>query len=243
MRDGLPDPKRQGTHPVADVLQLDTIINAVRSMPLQPADAGRIVEALKARGLIETTVVKAGPGTEALVAFLERFWSYDESPYIREKLAHEHRLGRRHTYDMLLHVRTHWKPYFTDRRLAEINRADLQDSSLWLKERKVLKGKTVNNVLAAGTVGLRWAYGNALIPTNPPKVSCSSRARPPAAVCSPRKRSSGCLPDPGSTNGPGSGTRSLCPPASGRERSSPSRSGTLRTTGCSSGTRGRIWTG
>ncbi|MCX7038014.1 MAG: tyrosine-type recombinase/integrase [Spirochaetes bacterium] len=98
---------------------------------------------------------------------MERFWSYDESPYIREKLAHEHRLGRRHAYDMLLHVRTHWKPYFTSRRLAEIGRADLQNFSLWLKETKGLKGKTVNNVLAAGTVGLRWAQGNALIPTNP----------------------------------------------------------------------------
>ena len=72
-RDGVPNPGRQGTRPMADVLQFDTIINAVRSTPLQPADAGRIVEALKARGLIETDVVKAGPGAEALVVFLERF--------------------------------------------------------------------------------------------------------------------------------------------------------------------------
>jgi hypothetical protein len=167
MRDGVPDPKRQGTRPVADMLELDSIISAVRSMPLQPADAGRIVDALRARGLIETAVVKAGPGAEALVTFLERFWSYTESPYIREKLAHGHRLGRRHAYDMQLHVRTHWKPYFTDRRLAEVGKADLQAFSLWLKEEKGLQGKTINNVLAAGTVALRWAHGSALIPANP----------------------------------------------------------------------------
>jgi hypothetical protein len=80
IRDGVPDPKRQGTRPVAEVLELDTVMNAVRSMPLQHPDAERIVEALKARGLIETAVVKAGLGVEALVAFLERFWTYDESP-------------------------------------------------------------------------------------------------------------------------------------------------------------------
>ena len=77
MRDGVPDQKRQGTRPVADFLQLDTIMNAVRSMPLQPTDARRIVDALRARGLIETAVVNAGHGAEALVAFLERFWSYN----------------------------------------------------------------------------------------------------------------------------------------------------------------------
>ena len=49
----------------------------------------------------------------------------------------------------------------------EIRKADLQTFALWLKETKGQKGKTVNNCLAAGTVPLRWANANELIPSNP----------------------------------------------------------------------------
>jgi len=34
---------------------------------------------------------KGGPGSELFSDFLERFWTYDTSPYVREKIAHGHR--------------------------------------------------------------------------------------------------------------------------------------------------------
>jgi hypothetical protein len=49
-------------------------------------DAERIVWALKARGLIEAAVVRAGPGAEDFTAFLLCFWNYERSPYVRVKL-------------------------------------------------------------------------------------------------------------------------------------------------------------
>ena len=88
---------------------------------------------------------KASPGSEHFITFLERFWNYDGSPYVRDKLAHEHRIGRRHCYEMGLSIQHYWKPYFNDRRVIEIRKNDLQAFSLWLKEEKHLKGKTVNN--------------------------------------------------------------------------------------------------
>ena len=54
--------------------------------------------------------------------FLERFWTYDESPYVREKLAHRHRIGRRHCYDTRLWVRLYWRGRFPGRHLGEIQR-------------------------------------------------------------------------------------------------------------------------
>ena len=111
--------------------------------------------------------MKAGPSSEGIIAFLENVWNFDSSPYVREKLAHGHRIGRRHCYDMRVWVRTYWKSFFKERRLSEICRADLKDFSLWLAESKNLKPKTINNVLAAGTVALRWAYENELISANP----------------------------------------------------------------------------
>ena len=68
---------------------------------------------------------------------------------------------------MRVWVRTYWKSFFKERSLSEICRADLKDFSLWLAESKNLKPKTINNVLAAGTVALRWAHENEVIGANP----------------------------------------------------------------------------
>jgi hypothetical protein len=64
-------------------------------------------------------------------------------------------------------MQKYWQPYFAERRLSEIRRADLQAFALLLREEKGQNGKTVNNCLAAGTVGLRWAAENEYIPANP----------------------------------------------------------------------------
>jgi hypothetical protein len=96
LRDGIPEPRGKQRRPIADTFEISALIQAIRKAPLTPVDAERIVRALKDQELIETVVVKAGPGGEGLVAFLKRFWDFDASPYVREKLAHGHRMGRRH---------------------------------------------------------------------------------------------------------------------------------------------------
>ena len=160
-------PERGGRRAVRDTLNIDTILETIRQTELTAKDAARIVSTLKSRDLIEYAVMKNGPGAEALVPFLQRFWNYEESPYVREKLLHHHRIGRRHCYDQEINVRTYWKPFFKERRLAEIRKADLKDFSFWLENEKQLKSKTINNVLAAGTVALRWATENEYVPANP----------------------------------------------------------------------------
>jgi hypothetical protein len=109
LEEGIPEPAR-GRRPVREVLNLDTILEAIRRTTLTLGDAERIVRALKDRELIETAVVKAGPGSEELIGFLERFWDYDKSPYVRAKLAHHHRIGRWRCYDCTLWVRHYWEP-------------------------------------------------------------------------------------------------------------------------------------
>ncbi|MGA2613994.1 MAG: tyrosine-type recombinase/integrase [Spirochaetia bacterium] len=165
-RDGIPD-SRGRPRSLAAAYDVDTIVQLIRQVSLELKDTERIIAALKARELIEYAVLRDGPGAEGLIPFLLRFWNYDESPYVREKLTHRQRIGRRHCYDMALWVRTHWKPYFEGRRLAEIRKIDLKDFSAWLDREKGLQSKTINNVLAAGSVPLRWAFENEYIPTNP----------------------------------------------------------------------------
>ena len=165
--DGIPKPWSNKRRAVEEIFDVDTILTGIRTVALNGSDTERIVSALKGRELLETAVVKGSQGSEDLVAFLERFWTFDSSPYVREKLAHGHRMGRRHCYDMSMWTRTYWKPFFAGRKLGNLSKADLKSFSLWLAESKNLKPKTINNVLAAGTVALRWAAENEFIGLQP----------------------------------------------------------------------------
>ena len=167
LREGIPEPGGKHRRPSAEVFEISAILQAIRKAPLTPPDAERIVRALRDQELIETVVLKAGPGSEGLVAFLNRFWNYENSPYVRVKLAHGHSLGRRHCRDMAGWVRTCWAPFFKERQLGEIRKSDLDSFSLWLVEERKLKAKSINTALSAGTVALRWAYTEELIPANP----------------------------------------------------------------------------
>jgi hypothetical protein len=53
-------------------------------------DAGYIVDELKRRGFILSCVFSGSPDSVRFSAFLEEFWDFERSPYIREKLRAEH---------------------------------------------------------------------------------------------------------------------------------------------------------
>jgi integrase len=168
LRNGIPEPAAGRRRALGELLQVDTIVNAISAAQLTERDGARILEVLRTRGLIETAVVKASPGSEPLISFLEGFWNYEKSPYVRERLAHGQRIGRRHCYDMGRLVRTVWKEYFGGQRpLCEVRKADLAAFSLWLKEQKGWRPKSINTTIAAGGVAFRWARANELTATNP----------------------------------------------------------------------------
>ena len=167
LRDGLPEPAR-GSRRLRELLDFDVALSIVRSAPLTSDEAERLVGVLRDRQLIENAVIKAGPGSEPYITFLEHFWDYEQSPYVRERLAHGQRISRRHCYDARNRLNCYWIPYFgKDKMLSEIRKSDLGAFSLWLKEEKELKANTINNVMSVGTVALRWAATSQLIHTNP----------------------------------------------------------------------------
>jgi len=95
IRDGLPNPSR-GSRRLPKLLDLDLAVSIIRSAPLTPDDAGRIVQALKDRDLIRDAAVGAGPMSKPLITFLVRFWDSEQSPYVRERVAHGQRISRSH---------------------------------------------------------------------------------------------------------------------------------------------------
>jgi hypothetical protein len=53
---------------------IENVLKAIRKTDLDSDDALRIVAALKDRGLISVSAVKAGSGAAGFTEFLEEFW-------------------------------------------------------------------------------------------------------------------------------------------------------------------------
>ena len=160
LSNGLPESGQS----VQELLALDTVVSFIRGQNVTPQDAEVIVDELKTRGLIASATVAAEDAVQ-FCTFLEEFWDYDRSPYVREKLAHNQSISRRTCYDRSLSIKNYWRPHFPSRLLNEVSRTDLRDFSLLIAER--VSAQTVNHIMNTATIALRWAYSNDLIPANP----------------------------------------------------------------------------
>jgi integrase len=98
------------------------------------------------------------------VSFLSYFFDYDKSPYVRDRLAHGHSIGRRYCRESLDKIRLFWKGAFKGRTLASITRSDLKSFSLSLPADKSASYK--NSILNAGLIPLGWAYEEGMIPSD-----------------------------------------------------------------------------
>jgi integrase len=169
LRDGLPPNHRRGNKPrhIETEISLQSILKAIAKADTLDAGAAlEIVKALRERGLIDTPAVKAGPGGAEFVAFLEKFWDYEKSPYIRDKLAHGHSFGKRHSYEMENRIKLYWKPAFQGKKINAVTKAELKEFSLGLSDKK-LSPASINKIMMAGTAALAWAFREGIIPANP----------------------------------------------------------------------------
>jgi integrase len=140
-------------------------MKAVRSADLTADDALTIAEALKARGLLDVGITKAGPGRREIVPFLLNFWDYDKSPYIQDKLAHGHRITMRYCHEAALIITHHWQPHFEGRTLNTVTWQELREFSLALHGTGKAS-KTINNILLMGTTALKHAFTEGIIPAD-----------------------------------------------------------------------------
>ena len=100
------------------------------------------------------------------MSFLYHFWDYEQSPYVREKLAYGHSIGRRHCYEQAKRLH-HWRDFFgenTDPR--DVTRDQLKEFQLYLRDKK-LAAKTVNMIVAADTVALGWLAEQGVLGSDP----------------------------------------------------------------------------
>ena len=102
---GIPTGCMRKPRPIEEAAGIESIIRSIGKSELNADDALRIVDKLKHLGLIDIAAVKnTGRGAVHFVQFLTTFWSYDDSPYIRDRLAHGYRFSRRYAYECIKRV-------------------------------------------------------------------------------------------------------------------------------------------
>jgi integrase len=172
-------PKRGKEKPVETLIGLSEILKAIKKTDLDGNDAMKIVESLKKRELIDVNVVKAGNGAVLFTEYLDQFWDYCSSPYVKAKKADNESIGRRHCYEMASRVHSYYFDYFKDRPLNSITKRDMTEFKLYLSEPRKkpenYKGKFAeklsasykNKILTAGLTALKFAHNEGLIAVNP----------------------------------------------------------------------------
>ena len=166
LESGIPTGRVRKPRTLEAATGIENILRAIRRTDLNSDDALRIVQALKERELIDISAIKSGKGTVPFTEFLNEFWDYETSPYIREKRAHGHSIGKHYCRDMKSRVSRFWEPAFKGRTLNSITRQGLKDFAMSLAERGQAPASINRNVIV-GTAAISWAYKEGYIPVNP----------------------------------------------------------------------------
>lgn len=125
-------PSNVSARNLTETLNADTLFTLLHRVDLSDREAERIVEILTERGLLRQT----DEDDEPLIQFLTTFWDYDESEYVREKLAYGQSIGKRHCYDMGLQIQNHWREFFDEAKtLKTTTRDDLRRFSIYLADK------------------------------------------------------------------------------------------------------------
>jgi integrase len=125
-------------------------------------EANFVCRELKRRGLLKSFVVTGSRQDVDFPSYLQNFWDYDASPYVKEKLRKNHGIHKNYTVGQGLIVKKYWSPFFEGRLLGSITRQDIEDFIDAISERKLSAGRK-NTILKAGTIPLRWAFSKEMI--------------------------------------------------------------------------------
>lgn len=139
--------------------------NDLRNADFTTEDIETIIKILKERNYLFSAVSKSSKGSISVESFLEQFWDFDNSPYVKEKLGKKQTIHRQYCSTLLSRTKLYWIPRLKGKCVAEITRNDVEDffSS---EEAQNLAPKTVNSIIETITIPLKWAYYHDLTQNN-----------------------------------------------------------------------------
>jgi integrase len=126
------------------------------------SEAEFICRELKRQGLLKAYALSGSKQAVDFGTFLQNFWDYDNSPYIKEKLRKNHGIHRNYTLGQKFIAEKYWMPVFRGRVLGEITRGDIENFADALTAKSLSAGRK-NIIIKAGTIPLRWAASKEMV--------------------------------------------------------------------------------
>lgn len=144
-----------------------SIAKEILASNLEINEIQQIVDALTLKKYLVCAILPQTPSSETFEELLERYWNYDTSPYVKEKLIVGQSIHRRYTKTMLYRARKYWIPRLGKKCIGSITKDDIKNFFMELATKpfkgKILKAETVNQILRVAIGPLKWAYKNSLI--------------------------------------------------------------------------------
>jgi integrase len=128
-------------------------------------EADFVCRDLRRRGLLKAYIIAGSKPDTDFPDYLQTFWDYESSPYVKEKLRKNHGIHKNYTVGQRLIVEKYWRPFFKGRLLGSIAREDIENFIDSVAERKLSAGRK-NTILKAGTIPLKWAFSKEIIEKN-----------------------------------------------------------------------------
>lgn len=115
-----------------------TLRDLAKETELTKDDAKYICKELQRRGLLKNYVLMESSQAIDFIQFLQNFWNWDSSLYIKERLRKQHAIHQRYTIEMAGVIAKYWVPFFTPKKkvIGEITRHDIEDFVLYLESLK-----------------------------------------------------------------------------------------------------------
>jgi len=150
-----------GESEIKDKCTVRSLLEAVKLAELTINDTRALIDILRQKGLLVSAIIKNDRADLPFSTFLENFWDFENSPYIRERLRKSHSIHKRYVARQNGAVKNYWKSFFQEQSLGSITREQLNDFIDWLGEQpKPASAKGKNSVIKAGTIPLKWAVRN-----------------------------------------------------------------------------------
>ena len=159
LRDGIPQDK---TELKVNDLSLKETARTIKTKE----EAEILLDELKRSGWLKSYVLNEKPDSVDFISYLQSFWDWDTSEYIKEKLRKAHGLHKRHCKQSKSNISMYWEKYFSGRSLGDIKASDINGFINFMSTFD-LSPSWRNTIIKAGTKALRWAFSKGTIEIDP----------------------------------------------------------------------------
>jgi len=182
IHEGVPEKEAGRVRKLKEAAGADAILHDLKNLDsFTEEDVEKFLTFFQRAGFIDKTRT-TNKNQISFVDFALEFWDYENSPYIQEKILKGRKITRGYCQSRQSIIRRHYKPFFKNMKLTNVDREKLKKFSEFLAKQRIqpkskkqdkdaaplplLSGSTKNHILKAGIKPLRYAFAEGMIHEN-----------------------------------------------------------------------------